>query len=946
MKSIINRIIKVTVFCLLTAILSTFFSLSNLVAQNPLNVGINRIDATQFPLIESYMTVRNTDGNTVGGLTEDNFEVYEDGTRELPITVVEITDDAEGVSVVLVIDRSTSMLGSRISDAKLAAQHFVSLMNDKDQAAVVSFANTPRLDITFTSDKTALNNAIDQIFAQGGTAVYDALIRAVDEIEPVQGRRAVILMTDGEDKHSIRTLDQSIARAVEVNVPVYTIGLDVGSNEKVELGRIADETGGQFYDSPNSSDLATIYQMISELLHHSYIVSYNTHNPARDGTLRHVDIISNHLTSTGSDTGSYRAPLDIAPFVLTTDDVPVPGREFKLDIEVPTGGNPIFNMHKLDFRIGYDQQFMTLANGAGKIGAGSMWGNPDEYTLDIIPNQAQGYIDITIEKKSGQFPVSGFGDIGFITFLLNTQVPDQQVLNFRYLSLSAYDESGTLLTTETNDLTVQVFGYSIVAVASDEVPSPGKSFTVLIKVPDHSRDLPYTRALNFSLHYDPTYLYLSEPVNSAFQAGGMLGKSGEFNLNPNVNQIAGTIDFELTKSANFTMMSGKGIFVQVTFDVAMVLPDSTQLSFTLQNLAGTDDSGWEIPLIPEDLTLTSYGLIVWPGDTNNNGSVELADVNFLGVNWGVTGPGRKDEPDVMAWTAQFSKRYSVYNAAFADADGSSQVNERDLIPIAINWGKRRDSQHQVLGKTRLTNIQGSPVGDIEVSVREDGNTTGAYRMLIRLISPNPETVRGFTFKVNHNTNGLNLLSAVAGNLWEEDPLVFSYFTANPEEISACIMLKPGAADNIEDGVLAEVLLIASQMPEPEVFEFNRVGLISADGAVTEKAWINTSAVNEKSDLPTEFAVSPAYPNPFNPETQVRFSMPLAGEVTFSIFNTSGQLVRIHNKSVSQAGSYIWRWDGKDNTGNSVASGAYFWQIMAQMRNGDRTVKNQKVTLMK
>ncbi len=945
MKSILDINLENKIIALIAAAFLLLGQAASLSAQNPLEVDLNRIEASKFPEIASYLTVRDIDGNTVGGLTEDNFEVYEDDTRELPITVVEITDATDGVSVVLVIDRSTSMLGQRITDAKAAAQHFVNLMTEKDQAAVVSFANTPRLDITFTSDKTALHAAIEQIFAQGGTAVYDALIRAVDEIEPVSGRRAIILMTDGEDKHSTRTLDQAIARAVEVNVPVYTIGLDVGSTEKIELGRIADETGGQFYDSPSSSDLATIYQRISELLHHSYIVSYDTHNPARDGSLRRVEIITNQLTSTGSDTGSYRAPLDIAPFVLTTDDIPVPGREFRLDIEVPTGGNPIFRMQKLLLRLGYDQQFMAVAAGAGKIAAGSMWGGTADYTLDFTINENQGFIDITLTKKAGLTPVAGFGDIGFITFLLNPQVPDRQVLNFKFLSLSAYDDNDVLITTQTNDLSVQVFGYTTVELASSETPGPGKSFSVLVRVPAHSRNLPLTRRLKFELQYDSTYLYFPDPAEAAFQAGGLLGKSGEYALDSVVKTTEGKIEFELSRLPAYQMMRGKGDFLSITFSAAMTLPDSTKLDFSLKNLSGADDANWEVPLMAENLSLTSYGLIVWPGDANNSGSVELADVNFLGINWGVSGPGRKNEPDVMAWKGQLCGRYEVYNAAFADGNGSGNIDERDLIPIAINWGRRRDAQHVALNKRNIK-TSGTAQGEIEVSIRQDGNTTGAYRLLLRLVSANPATVRGFTFCVNHNTNGIDLLNAVAGNLWEDDPLVFSYFSANPEEISACIMLKPGATANVEDGVLAEVLLIANQQPALDLFAFDRVGLIAADGVVTEKTLNLTSAISEDSTLPAEFSVSPAYPNPFNPETRIQYIMPQPGKVSIAVFNMQGQLVQQFAANIAQPGNYNWRWRGDDFSGKQVTSGVYFWQIIAQLHDGKQVVQTQKVTLMR
>ncbi|KAA3657736.1 MAG: T9SS C-terminal target domain-containing protein, partial [Calditrichaeota bacterium] len=90
----------------------------------------------------------------------------------------------------------------------------------------------------------------------------------------------------------------------------------------------------------------------------------------------------------------------------------------------------------------------------------------------------------------------------------------------------------------------------------------------------------------------------------------------------------------------------------------------------------------------------------------------------------------------------------------------------------------------------------------------------------------------------------------------------------------------------------------------------------------------------------------AYPNPFNPETQVRYTMPAAGDVVFTIVNTNGQIVRRHAESITQAGAFHWLWNGRDTAGNAVASGVYFWQISARTVDGKQYFRNQKVTLMK
>lgn len=95
-------------------------------------------------------------------------------------------------------------------------------------------------------------------------------------------------------------------------------------------------------------------------------------------------------------------------------------------------------------------------------------------------------------------------------------------------------------------------------------------------------------------------------------------------------------------------------------------------------------------------------------------------------------------------------------------------------------------------------------------------------------------------------------------------------------------------------------------------------------------------------LPTGFALEQNYPNPFsqiprfagNPETEIRFALPEAGQVTVKIFNTTGQEIRTLANAPFQAGYQTLRWDGRDQSGNAVAAGIYLYQIIATGANGE------------
>lgn len=275
----------------------------------------NDIEASDFPKIVSLVTVTNEAGFIIEKLDENNFEVREDSERELPIIVEELFDPKIDVNVVLTIDQSNSMTGQPIQDEKTAASTFVGLMQGDDQSAVVSFARESIIIHDFSSDKTSLNNAISGIEIKGGTAIYDALIHSADLTKSLLKNRVMILMTDGGDNSSEHTYYEALNTLISLEVRVFTIGLGLEQNSSSEniLKDLAAETGGLYFYSPTSSDLEAIYRAISMLLHHRYRITYVTHNPAKDGTLRHVRIDVIDRNNTSADTASYRAPYEVDP---------------------------------------------------------------------------------------------------------------------------------------------------------------------------------------------------------------------------------------------------------------------------------------------------------------------------------------------------------------------------------------------------------------------------------------------------------------------------------------------------------------------------------------------------------------------------------------------------------------------------------------------------------
>lgn len=289
----------------------------------------NSIDASSFPKIVSLVSVMNAQGFVVGKLDENNFEVHEDGVRELPIEVIELTNDSIGIDVVLIIDRSGSMEGQSMADEQNAATTFVNLMQEKDRSAIVSFSSSSRTDCPFTNNKESLKTAISSLRTEGTTAIFDALVHTADLIRANLDNlknRAIILMTDGDDDGEGHTYQDALNALLPLEVIVFTIGLKLkpdGIGERM-LKDLASQTGGRYYHSATSENLEEIYRAISKVLHHRYQVSYTTHNPAKDGTLRYVQIDVFKIMNTSMDTASYRAPYDPGPIDTLDPVIPEP----------------------------------------------------------------------------------------------------------------------------------------------------------------------------------------------------------------------------------------------------------------------------------------------------------------------------------------------------------------------------------------------------------------------------------------------------------------------------------------------------------------------------------------------------------------------------------------------------------------------------------------------
>jgi VWFA-related protein len=231
-------------------------------------------------------------------LTAADLEVLEDG---VPQKVETFSESIAPVSIMLALDGSGSMTRSA-ETARSAALAFVKSLRTEDPLGVMMFADKVALAHDLTTRRDLSEEAVQAYETNGGTALYDALGEAVGRLKTVNGRRVVVLVTDGRDENaasngpgSTRTWEQALADVAAVEATVYAIG--IGQRvDRERLEQVAALTGGEAYFTTDVSELEANYHRIVEELRRRYQIGYTSTNSKRDGGWRKVEIRSKGVT--------------------------------------------------------------------------------------------------------------------------------------------------------------------------------------------------------------------------------------------------------------------------------------------------------------------------------------------------------------------------------------------------------------------------------------------------------------------------------------------------------------------------------------------------------------------------------------------------------------------------------------------------------------------------
>lgn len=246
-------------------------------------------EAVEVEVVQVTATVTGDNGKFVKGLTRDQFGVKEDGVAQ---HLTAFGGENTPLELVVAVDVSQSMTDA-MATLKAAVRTFLAALRPSDQVTLLAFNDNIFTLARRSTDAQARLKAVDRLAPWGGTALYDAMLTALNTVGKQPGRRALVVFTDGEDENSVATINRVRSRLESSDATIYTIGLGRSVRDKALaqiLEKMSQMSGGRSFIVDQITALQTVFADIVEELSNQYLLSYASSNDKRDGTWRTIQV--------------------------------------------------------------------------------------------------------------------------------------------------------------------------------------------------------------------------------------------------------------------------------------------------------------------------------------------------------------------------------------------------------------------------------------------------------------------------------------------------------------------------------------------------------------------------------------------------------------------------------------------------------------------------------
>jgi len=241
--------------------------------------------------IELPVTVLDGRGNPVEDLKLEDFTVYEDKIEQT-ISHFSLHRDLP-VRMGIVIDTSGSMTLTLPTVQRVVMGFLSDLLRPRDRAFIETFSDRPDILAGFTANFTIIENALLALYADRATALYDAVIMGLFQFSGVTGRRAMVVLSDGDDTASKNEFGDALGYAQRMGVTIYTVGVAIPSTKvttRWQLSKLASATGGRAFFMSEKSELDSIYNEINRELRTQYLIAYTSSSEQPADELRKIKV--------------------------------------------------------------------------------------------------------------------------------------------------------------------------------------------------------------------------------------------------------------------------------------------------------------------------------------------------------------------------------------------------------------------------------------------------------------------------------------------------------------------------------------------------------------------------------------------------------------------------------------------------------------------------------
>ncbi|MFQ5629558.1 MAG: SBBP repeat-containing protein [bacterium] len=470
----------------------------------------------------------------------------------------------------------------------------------------------------------------------------------------------------------------------------------------------------------------------------------------------------------------------------------------------------------------------------------------------------------------------------------------------------------------------------------------GHEYTVDLKVGGTKN----VYSTTFDLHFTQSeFIRLKEPLSEAIKPGPYIGENGF--VIATIDDMEGQVTITARRNRMFIPNDDEVVLATLTFVASRHAEFGLESELHFDNIAAQNDVGEEIFLTPETGRVRLDGVDVWPGDTNNDSFVNEADVLPIGQFFNHNGPERRNR--TFLWKKQLAVPWQRFASTFADADGDSVIGLEDVFLIGLHWKKEAGNvmvMSEFAPKANITTSSGTST----LFMQANGLNAGANEIWIEVIADSVQDLFGLAYELTYPISPFINVKNIANGALMGDPIFFTNTDTLNGKISVAMTQKGSAGGVNGSGSVSRILFDLGNYDLEDFLKNLAIVYVSAIDSKGQQISFQIGSdiiITDVADnpdpaaAPGEFVLYANSPNPFNPSTTIRFDLPEKTNLNLTIYDQLGKIVRTLLDEQRRSGRHTIAWDGRDDYGRPVASGAYIYLLKT-----DRFMKGRRMMLVK